>query len=260
MKTTILLDDEVPAPGQHTIRALLRIEGEAPPAGGRAPVNLAIVLDRSGSMAGPKLEAARQAAAMLVRRLRSEDVVSVVAYDQDVATVAEPATGTAQQDLAQRIERIESGGSTNLSGGWLRGRELVARARGQSGAHRILLLTDGLANVGITDAPSLVGMCASARENGISTTAIGFGEDYDESLLRAMAEAGGGNLYYIEKPDQAAGIFADEAEGLLHSLRPEPRRHHRSLACGAARCRAPRLSAHHAGTRAAARHWRSLRA
>ena len=78
-------------------------------------------------MSGPKLEYARHAAADLVRRLRPEDVVSVVTYDDEVTTVAEPNTGSAQRDLPGEIERIQSGGSTNLSGGWLRGRELVSR-------------------------------------------------------------------------------------------------------------------------------------
>ena len=215
MKTTILLDHEVPGDGRHIVRALLRVEGDAPAADGRSPLALSLVLDRSGSMHGEKLEAARQAAAHLVRRLRPEDVVSVVAYDDQVVTVAEPAAGAAQADLPQRIEHIDSGGSTNLSGGWLRGRELVQQSRHVQGAHRILLLTDGLANVGITDRPTLVGLCTQARESGIMTTTIGFGADYDEHLLRAMAEAGGGNLYYIERPDQAAAIFADEAIDLL---------------------------------------------
>lgn len=216
MKTTILLDHEPVADGGWLVRALLKLEGEAAePAAGRAPVNLAIVLDRSGSMAGPKLEAAREAAAFLVRRLAPEDVVSVVAYDDGVWTVAPPATGEAQQDLPERIEGIEAGGSTNLSGGWLRGRELVADGRADGRINRVLLLTDGLANVGITDPAQLVGLCARAHETGISTTTIGFGADYDERLLRDMADAAGGNTYYIEAPDQAPAVFGHELEGLL---------------------------------------------
>jgi len=215
MKTTILLDHEVPGEGRHIVRALLRIEGDAPPADGRLPLGLSLVLDRSGSMLGEKLDAARRAAAQLVRRLRPEDIVSVVAYDDHVITVAEPAAGEAQADLPRHIERIGPGGMTNLSGGWLRARELLQQTRHEQGTRRIMLLTDGLANVGITDRPTLVGLCAQARESGVTTTTIGFGADYDEHLLRAMAEAGGGNLYYIERPDQAAAIFADEAIDLL---------------------------------------------
>jgi Ca-activated chloride channel homolog len=129
--------------------------------------------------------------------------------------VAEPATGAAQAELPRAIERIEVGGSTNLSGGWLRGRELVARNLLERGVNRVILLTDGLANVGIVDTPRLTGLAQQANRERVTTTTIGFGADYNERLLRAMADAGGGNTYYIEHEDQAASIFADELQGLL---------------------------------------------
>ena len=138
-----------------------------------------------------------------MRRLWPEDVVSVVAYDDDVETVAEPATGKAQADLVERIRSIETRGCTNLSGGWLRGRELVAGGKRDGAANRVVLLTDGLANVGITEPDKLIGLCRTALDQGITTTTIGFGQGYDEVLLRRMAEAGGGSTYYIEDPDQA---------------------------------------------------------
>jgi Ca-activated chloride channel family protein len=214
MQTTILLDHE-PVPQGHVVRALLRLEGDVVASSARRALNVALVLDRSGSMAGPKLAAARAAAAQLVRRLAPTDVASVVAFDDEVLVVADPATGAAQADLPRRIEHIQSGGSTNLSGGWLRGRELVHGGLAAEAIHRVVLLTDGRANVGITDRDTLVGLCTQARAQGIGTTTIGFGADYDEHLLRALAEAGGGNLFYIESPDQAAAVFADELEGLF---------------------------------------------
>lgn len=217
MKSTVILDYHLAA-GRvgYLVRALLKFEGEAPQGGHKSPLNLSIVLDRSGSMMGEKLRYAREAAALLVRRLRPDDVVSVVAYDNEVITVAEPATGALQQGLPAQIGAIEPGGSTNLSGGWLRGRALVARPpRSDSRVNRVLLLTDGLANVGITDPSSLKGLCNQALEDGVTTSTIGFGSDYDEELLRAMAEAGGGHSYYIENADQAPGVFEEEIEGLL---------------------------------------------
>ncbi|GLC27761.1 vWA domain-containing protein [Roseisolibacter agri] len=228
METTLVADyDLVPAPdgtcAGYVVRALLTLSADPGTEPGRAALNLSLVLDRSGSMSGEPLHAARRAAAMLVRRLRPEDVVSVVAYADQVSTVAEPATGDAQRALPREIEQIETGGSTNLSGGWLRGRELVGRTLSAQriaqadagGMHRVLLLTDGLANAGITDPATLIGMCRAAREQGITTTTIGFGEGYDEALLRAMADAGGGSTYYIERPDQAADVFGEEIDGLL---------------------------------------------
>jgi Ca-activated chloride channel family protein len=215
MKTTVLLDHEPVADGGFLVHALLRIEGDPPATDGRVPLNLSLVLDRSGSMHGAKLAAARKAAAMLVRRLATEDTVSVVAYDDEVDVVAAPATGEAQEDLPARIGAIRSGGMTNMSGGWLLGRDLVAKALREGGVNRVLLLTDGLANVGITDPDRLVGLTRTGAEAGISTTTIGFGKDFDEDLLRALADAGRGGSYYIEEIDQASGIFEEELEGLL---------------------------------------------
>jgi Ca-activated chloride channel family protein len=110
MKTELLLDQEAHPQG-YVVHALLKIEGEAPTSVNRTPRNISIVLDRSGSMGGAKLHAARDAAAMLVQRLAPEDTVSVVAYDNHVTTVADPASGTNPQ-LTNDIRAIQSGGST----------------------------------------------------------------------------------------------------------------------------------------------------
>ncbi len=243
MKTQLLLDHEPVADGGTLVRALLRITGDAPPETDRRPLDLALVLDRSGSMSGEKLERAKEAAALLVRRIGAKDVVSIVAYDDEVRTMAARVDGAHKQDLLDAVAAIETGGMTNLSGGWLRGRELVsagipAAAEMPDPAvdpeaaapqpqpqpepqpepqplSRILLLTDGLANTGITDPGQLRDLFATARANGITTTTIGFGADYDERLLAALAEAGGGGTYYIEKPDQAPAVFDVEMSGLL---------------------------------------------
>jgi len=217
MKHQLLLDYEfVTTQHGYVVRALIRLEGQAPPStGARTPLNLSLVLDRSGSMHGEKLAAARDAAVFLVRRLAPEDVVTVVAYDGDVHTIADE--HTPRGAVAHLIQQIEPGGSTNLSGGWLRGRELVAaHSRGEKrGMNRVLLLTDGQANMGITDPQKLTGLAATAARTGVTTSTVGFGADYDEALLRAMADAGKGNTYYIERPDQAPGVFEEEIEGLL---------------------------------------------
>ena len=215
MKTSVLLDHEPVADGGYFVRALLRIEGDLPEDTERTPLNLSLVIDRSGSMDGPPIHAAREAAVMLVRRLRMEDVVSVVAYDHDVRVVAPPSTGDAQVDVVERIRAIEARGTTNLSGGWLRGRELVSEYRRTEGVNRVLLLTDGQANQGITEPEALEGLCRISAEQGITTTTIGFGPHFDEDLLRAMADAGRGSAYYVEHADQASGVFEEELEGLL---------------------------------------------
>ncbi|HSH44763.1 MAG TPA: VWA domain-containing protein [Longimicrobiales bacterium] len=243
MKTEILLDHE-PTGNGYLVRALLRITGDAPEGTDRRRLNLGVVLDRSGSMAAlGKLDRAREAARLLVRRLDPEDVLSIVAYDDDVRTIARRLPGSRHQDLLDAIATIQPGGMTNLSGGWLRGSELVGAERdrrqgtgsgtgtstdggtdGGTGERpstdleavdRVLLLTDGLANVGITDGTQLRGLVASAAARGVTTTTIGFGADFEERLLRGLADAGGGSTYYIEEPDQAPAVFEAELEGLM---------------------------------------------
>ncbi len=223
MDTTLLLDHQPHAttPGTTVVRALLSIAGTAPTAASRAPLGLSLVLDRSGSMSGAPLHAARSAAARAVERLHPNDVVSAVLFDQDIETLADPARCRDQHQLADRLREIEPGGSTNLSGGWLRGRqhmesaaELLSSAAGTS--RRIVLLTDGHANAGIVDRDTLVDLARTARTLGITTSTIGVGEGYDDDLLRAMADAGGGNAWYVERPDQAQDVFAEELGNLLN--------------------------------------------
>jgi Ca-activated chloride channel family protein len=215
MKTEVLLDHEPVADGGWVVRALLKIEGDATPVEGRIPLNLALVLDRSGSMSGEPIERAREAARLAARRLWPEDTVSVVAFGSRVETVVERHTGADRTQVLRRIGAIEIEGCTNLSGGWLKGRDHVAHAFKSAQVNRILLLTDGLANEGITDPGQLTALCRAAAEQGVTTTTIGFGIGYNEHLLAAMAEAGHGHTYYIETPDQAPSVFEEEIEGLL---------------------------------------------
>ena len=215
MKTNILLDQEPVADGGWLERALLRVEGEPRTDENRVPLNLSIVLDKSGSMGGEKIKAAKEAARSLVQKLSPDDVVSVVAFDTEVETIAEPATGEAQEGLSERIAAIHAGSATNLSGGWLKGREHVAAGRRDGAVNRVLLMTDGLANKGVTDPRKLEGICRSAAEASVTTTTIGFGDGFNEELLQVMADAGGGATYYIEESDQAHGVFDEELEGLL---------------------------------------------
>jgi len=195
----------------HQVGMLVTLAGEAPV--NRAPINVALVLDRSGSMAGPPLEAAKEAAARFASFLTQEDRLSVVVFDDTVETIFEPAPAGDPSAL-DAIARVYPGGSTNLSGGWLKGRKLVEKSLVE-GTNRVLLLTDGQANVGIVDPAKLVGLAKTGASRRVSTTCIGFGANFNEGLLEPMAAAGAGNYWYVESYDQMAAIFQGEIEGLV---------------------------------------------
>jgi Ca-activated chloride channel homolog len=221
----VLLVDHQPiappaGPAGVVVRALLTVSGQVPAHRQRTPLALSLVLDRSGSMSGDRLDAAKAASISAVERLHPDDVVSVIAFDDQVNVVAPPAPRARQFQLVQQLSDLDSGGSTNLSGGWLRGRQHMEQALGMLGSlegssRRIVLLTDGHANAGIVDPSTLVELARTARAMGITTTTIGVGEGYDDDLLRAMADAGGGNSWYVERPDQAQDVLAEEMGNLL---------------------------------------------
>jgi Ca-activated chloride channel family protein len=195
----------------HQVGVLVTLRGEVPLQ--RAPINVALVLDRSGSMSGPPLEAAKEAAKRFAACLGDHDRLTIVTFDDEVHTVFGPAPA-GDPAAGDAIDRIRAGGSTNLSGGWLLGLSHV-KAGLVDGVNRVVLLTDGQANQGIIEPRQLTGMSGSAVHERVSTTCIGFGAHFNEDLLQAMAKEGSGNYWYVEKDDQMAGIFAEEIEGLV---------------------------------------------
>lgn len=196
----------------------------------RRPLNLALVIDRSGSMGGSLLKHAIRAAQNVVDGLDAGDTLSVVTYDDAVETLIAPTNVTDKVALKAKIASIRAGGLTNLSGGWLRGVELVAAQAGPQVVSRVLLLTDGQANVGVQNTGILTKTAAQKAEAGVTTTTLGFGSGFNEDLLIGMARAAGGNFYFIQSADDAADVFGIElqtlkavaAQNLTVTLTPAP--------------------------------------
>ena len=181
----------------------------------RLPLNLSLVLDRSGSMSGNPLRNAKNAAQKLVDYLTEEDYISVVVYDDWVDAIVEPQLVKDATAIKKQIKSISPGGLTNLEGGWIQGCELVENNLTSDRINRVLLLTDGQANVGNYDPPTLIETAKEQISAGISTTTIGFGTYFNEDLLIDIAEAGEGNFYFIQSPEDAVQVFDIEMESLL---------------------------------------------
>jgi Ca-activated chloride channel family protein len=185
----------------------------APPRAERRPVSVALLLDRSGSMDGErKFGLAREAVEQSLRLLRPEDRFTLVVYDTevDVLAPAVAATPDAKRMALSRLERVGPRGGTDLHAGWTTAASQIGAGLRDDAVTRALLLTDGLANHGVTGHRELVEKASELRRFGIATSTFGVGADFDERLLRDIAHEGGGNFYFIETPTQISDLLTSE--------------------------------------------------
>lgn len=183
----------------------------------RVPLNISLVLDRSGSMSGDKIDYARKAAKFVVDQLSADDYLSIVNYDDvvEVTSASQPVKN--KEALKMAIDKLMDRGSTNLSGGLLEGYNQVKKTMNEGFVNRVLILTDGLANQGIVEPDKLKQLVHKKyAEDGMALSTFGLGADYDERLLTLLAETGHANYYFIHSADKIPSLFASELKGLLN--------------------------------------------
>lgn len=208
-------------PGLRSSETFLLVEVTAPEAtsvDARAPVNLSIAIDRSGSMKGQRLTNAIAAARGMLSRLRPDDTISLVAYDDTAELLVAPTTVDRIDRLAfeRALSGLQSGGHTCMSCGLDLAR---AQVRRRSGAiNRILLLSDGVANRGLTTAAEMRLLGDVTRGEQTAITSIGVDLDYDERMLFAVSQASNGNHYFVEDPTGLPAVFEREAANLVGTM------------------------------------------
>lgn len=181
------------------------------------PMNVAVVLDRSGSMDEErKIEFARQSVISLIDQLSSADYLSIVIYDNVIETLVPTQRVRDKAHLKSLVREVYPRGATNLGGGMMEGFRQVEQMISEEMINRVILLSDGLANKGVTDPLELNRIARKYRSRGVSLTTMGMGLDYNENLMVGLAEAGGGNYYFIESPRQLASIFEREVRSLTY--------------------------------------------
>ncbi|MBD0371673.1 MAG: VWA domain-containing protein [Pyrinomonadaceae bacterium] len=201
----------------QTVDVLVRI---TPPdtdsvIGRRPKLNFGIVLDRSGSMGGEKMERAREAASYCIDQLLPVDRLSLVIFDDVIEVLIPSQLAEHKAALKERLAHIYARNSTALHEAWVRGGMQVSEHLTDGAINRVLLITDGQANVGLTNTDEIVTQAMGLFQRGVSTSTIGIGEDFQEDLLMPMAQSAGGNAWHVKRAEDLQRIFSIELEGLI---------------------------------------------
>ena len=175
-------------------------------------VDMVIVLDRSGSMKGRKIEDARRAVLALLSSLSAEDRFALITYSDGVhiASGLSNVTDANRVGIASAVNAIRAGGGTNLGAGLQAGIDILISASRHTNAAKVILISDGLANKGLTDVKALSDIAAVAVEKEFAVSTVGVGVEFNEHLMTAIADRGTGSYYYLENPAAFAEVFQKE--------------------------------------------------
>jgi Ca-activated chloride channel family protein len=188
------------------------------------PVNLSLVIDRSGSMAdADKLSRVKAALLVLVSQLRDTDVLSIVVFDSEAQVLMPACRLAGRENVKQVIRQIEPGGSTNIHAGLMLGYQEARKNYRKDATNRVILLTDGIANRGVTEPQSIAQDSLRFNDEGIDLSTIGVGLDLNQDLLRRLAQSGRGLFHFVADVRDIEKVFISELQSLISPVATEPK-------------------------------------
>lgn len=217
MQLAVHLDvDLVAVKTADQVSALIELTAPAAPASGshRPACALQVVLDRSGSMSGGRLDGAKTALIGLIDRLDAQDKFGLVTFDRTATVVVPTGNLTDKQQTKQVLAAVTAGSGSDLSAGYLRGLQEVQRVVGATGA-TVVLISDGRVNRGITDPDAFIQIAAAAHSRKVTTSTLGCGLGYDQRIMSAIARGGAGRELFAEQPDAVTALIVAAVDGLL---------------------------------------------
>lgn len=217
-----IVADGGPTPFTAEDEVLLRIGMQARPVSARQrqQASLTFVIDTSGSMAqGDRLEMVKDAMRILIRGLDHNDRVAIVSFGSDAQVVLGPTAADDEAPILDAIDRLQPGGSTNLEAGLRLGYGLAHQILTENGIDRIVLASDGVANVGLTDPVGILGSISRDAAAGIQLVSVGVGlGNYNDTLLEQLADKGDGFYAYINTREEARKLFSENLTSTLQTV------------------------------------------
>ncbi|HZO13872.1 MAG TPA: VWA domain-containing protein [Polyangiaceae bacterium] len=213
--------EAAPSPNRKGYHVLhIGVKGKEVKRAARKAANLTFVVDVSGSMdSDNRIGLVKRSLGLLVDQLGEADKVGIVVYGSTARAVLEPTSAHDKQRILRAIDGLRTEGATNAEAGIRLGYQMATRTFKEGGVNRVILCSDGVANVGMTGPDGLLDMIGRESNRGITISSIGFGMgNYNDVLMEKLANKGNGNYYYVDKLDEARRVFVDQLTGTLEVI------------------------------------------